>query len=101
MRSAAARKILSVRENLGGSGAGSFRPRRWSSPDVTPAAAGVSIALIVRFARFRGIVLAVLVLVRLGLEAGHVDPDRHGRVSGGTYGDRRADLGALLVPCLH
>src|SRR5262245_27066920 len=100
IRSAAARKIFSVSEKRGGSGAGSFSPLMRSSPEVTPGTRG-SVAFIFGVGGRRLVVLAVLVLVGLGLEPGDIDPNREGRRRGGSDGHRLLRFGSLFVPDAH
>src|SRR5262245_2843719 len=88
IRSAAVRKIFSVGENLGGSGGGSFRPLSRSSPEVSPREGRGSVALIGLGARVRRIVLAVLVLVRRGLEPRDVEGERERGLGAGAHGHR-------------
>src|SRR5262245_61490764 len=95
--SAAARKIFSVSEKRGGSGAGSLSPLIRSSPEVTPGTRG-SVAFICGVGWRRLVVLAVLVLVGLGREAGNVDPNREGRGWPGSDRHRLLRLGSLLLP---
>src|SRR5215472_1159526 len=101
IRSAAVRKILIVRENLGGSGGGSFNPRMGMFSLVAAGAGviGCSVALIVR--RRRGIVLAVLVLVGLRRKTGHVQRDGHLDRGPGPDRNREGLLAGLLVPGLE
>ena len=75
IRSAIARKILSVQRELR-----RLRRRELQAPSAGPPprsrrGPGVSVPLIVGVGRRRLVVLAVLVLVGLGLEPGHVDAD--------------------------
>src|SRR5437016_3528280 len=94
MSSAAAANTFSVRENLGGSGGGSFRPRTGMFSEVL---AAPSVALIVRSRR--RIILAVLVLVRLRLVAGYVQTRGRARLEARPHGQRNLRrLRRLFVP---
>src|SRR5262245_65446659 len=97
-----ARKILSVSENRGGSGGGSFSPFGRTSPEVVvlPGVGGGALVTLILVGRRRLVVLAVLVLVRLGLVGREVDADRRDGVGARRrHGDRDAHLrGGLLVP---
>src|SRR6266852_3169156 len=96
MSSAAAAKTFSLRENLGGSGGGSFSPRTRMFSEVR--AAPVSVTLIVR-PGLRCVVLAVFVLVRLGSVSGDVQARRRGRFRARPHGHRNLyRLSRLLVP---
>src|SRR5262245_39624719 len=100
-----ARKILSVSENRGGSGGGSFSPFGRTSPEVVvlPGVGGGALVTLILVGRRRLVVLAVLVLVRLGRVRRDVDADGGDRVPAGRLDvDRDAQLGRrLLVPDLQ
>src|SRR5262249_12155616 len=101
MSNAAVAKIFSVSEKRGGSGGGSFRPFSRSSLDVAPAAEDASVALIGGGAGVGRVVLSVLVLVRLGLESGRVEPELERGVPRPANGQGLRDLARLLVPGLE